>query len=305
MFFFLIIIGSISAAFWTTLNAKYVRDGNHGAAGWSSTFVLGGSMLTASLYMLILWFILWYWGYVEFPTNFLFWSALAVTASINIAFQIVRFKAYGMADLALLSPFAGISPILTILTSWLIIQELPTLGAGAGIFLIAISIYFLHLKEKLEWKNILKPFKAVWSNRGVRYGFLASIPPAVSIVFDKKAVLAADPISFALFILFFVGLGAWLFDFCLQGRVNFFRQVNLQHLKRFLPINFFLFVNLVAFSSMFLFDIVPNVSALRRLVIVFEVILGYFILKQRTDMKKRVIASVGVVGGCVLIAIFG
>jgi uncharacterized membrane protein len=55
---------------------------------------------------------------------------------------------------------------------------------------------------------------------------------------------------------------------------------------------------------MFFYDVVPNVSALRRLVIVFEVILGYFLLKQKTDIKKRIIAGIGVVIGCILIAIF-
>src|SRR3990167_7827776 len=102
MLFVIVVIGSLAAAFWTTLNAKYVRDGNHGTGGWSSTFVLGGTMLTASFYLLVLWFILWYLGFIKFPVSSLFWSALAVTVSINIAFEILRFKAYGMADLALI-----------------------------------------------------------------------------------------------------------------------------------------------------------------------------------------------------------
>lgn len=304
MLFILVIIGAIAAAFWTTLNAKYICDGNHGAGCWSSSFVLGGSMLATSLYMLVLWLVLRGFGYVAFPTSPVFWSALAVTVIINIFFEILRFKAYGLVDMALVSPFAGISPILTILTSWVIINELPTFGGAVGIILIALSIYFLYIKDGLGWSNIAKPFKTIWSNRGVRYGFLASIPPAVSIVFDKKAVMASDPISFALFALFFIGLGAWVFDFWTQGKNNFIKQINGERLSRFFRISFLLFISNISFTYMFLLDNVPNISALRRSVIVFEVILGFFILNQKVDIKKRLIASIGVVAGCILIAIF-
>lgn len=305
MLLVLVITGAITAALWIILNAKYICDGNHGGGTcWSSSFVLGGSMLTTSLYMLVLWLVLWRVGFVVFPMNPLFWSALAVTVIINIFFEILRFKAYGLADIAMVAPFAGIAPILTILTSWLIINETPTVGGAFGIILIAVSIYFLYIRDGLSWSSILAPFKAIWSNRGVRYGFLSSIPPAVSIIFDKKAVMAADPISFALFALFFIGLGAWLFDFFVQGKTNFAKQINGERLKRFLPISLLLFVSNISFTSMFLFDSVPNISALRRLVIVFEVILGFLILKQKTAIKKRLIASVGVVIGCILIGIF-
>lgn len=266
--------------------------------------MLGGSMLAASLYMLALWLVLWRIGYVVFPTSGLFWSSLAVTVAINITFEIFRFKAYGLVDMAMIAPFAGISPILTILTSWLIISEAPTAGGALGIFLIAFSIYFLHIGDGQSWANITAPFRAIWKNRGVRYGFLASIPPALSIVFDKKAVLASDPISFALFALFFIGLGAWIFDFLAQGKTNFLRQINGERIGRFFRINLLLFVSNISFTFMFLFDNVPNVSALRRLVIVAEVILGYYMLKQRSNIKKRIIASLGVVAGCILIAIF-
>lgn len=304
MLFLLVGIGAGAAALWTTLNARYVKDGNHGAGNWSSSYVLGGSMLAASLYMLALWLVLWQLGFVAVPTGGLFWTSLAITVIINIGFEIIRFKAYGLVDVAMIAPFAGLSPILTILTSWLIIGETPTIGGGLGIFLIAFSIYFLYIKDGLKWANIAAPFRAIWSNRGVRYGFLASIPPALSIVFDKKAVLASDPISFAMFALFFIGLGAWLFDFWAQGRINFVRQFTGERLGRFFRISLLLFMSNISFTYMFLFANVPNVSALRRSVIVFEIILAYFLLKQKANIRKRIIAGLGVVAGCVLIAIF-
>lgn len=305
MLIFLIVIGSIALSFWTTFNAKFVIGGEHGKGTWSSTFVLGASFLSSVLYLLITWLVLLWLGYIRFPTNPYFWSALAVTVIINIAFEIIRFKSYALAPLAKVAPFAAISPILTILTSWLIIGELPTLGGAVGIVLIVLSIYFLNIKDGFNWMDISAPFRLIWNDRGTRYAFLSSIPPAISIVFDKKAVVAADPFSFALCATVAIGLGAWIVDLFLQGGAKFFQQFKDIKIIRFLPTGFAYFISHICFTSAFLYDVVPHVSALRRLVIVFEVLLGYLILKQREDIKKRIICALGVVVGIAIIGFFG
>lgn len=196
MLYILILIGALSLAMWGVINAKQVRDGNNGGTGWSSTFVMGGSFLAASFYMLILWIALWQMHLVQLPTNVLFWQALGITVLLNILFDVFRFKAYGLAPFAQVSAFGAISPVLTIITAWLIIGEKTTTGGIIGILLIAISIYFLNLKGNFGWNKIGEPFKEIWNNRGTRYAFFASIPPAVSIIFDKKAIVASDPYHF-------------------------------------------------------------------------------------------------------------
>jgi uncharacterized membrane protein len=148
------------------------------------------------------------------------------------------------------------------------------------------------------------PLKAIWTNRGTRYAFLASIPPALSIIFDKKAVAAADPISFSLIAYAGIGLTAWCIDIFIQGHRQFFSQLTSKMVARFFKISFFHFIAIVAFNSALLLDVTPHISALRRVVIVFEVVFGYFFLHQKDHIRRRLIASIGVVVGVLLIALF-
>ena len=59
----------------------------------------------------------------------------------------------------------------------------------------------------------------------------------------------------------------------------------------------------LAFNMAFLFAIVPYVSALRRTVIIFEVLFAYFFLQEKTDIVKRAAVSIGVVLGTILIGL--
>lgn len=305
MFLILILVGSLSASLWSVLNVKYALLGKEQSnGGWGSTFLLGGSFLSNSLYSGIFWLAMWKMGFSHWPTSYVFWLSLMATVLINIGFEILRFRAYTLAPLSLIAPFAAVSPVLTILTSLLILRELPHPVALLGIMLIAVSIYLLHLKEKFSWQTIFKPFQNIWQNQGVRLAFLSSLPPALSIVFDKKAVIAGDPFSFVFLAVFFIGLGALLVELAINGRKKFREQIINFPWRKILLISFFAFLANVTLNALFLFTATANVSAVRRVVIIFDVILGYFILSQREDIKKRLLASVGVVIGVILIAIF-
>lgn len=304
MLIILTLIGSICLALWSTLNAKYVRDGSAPGVtcGWSSTFVLSRSFLSASLYMALFWVGLWFLGKVHLPTGTVFWTSFAITVFINILFEIFRFKAYGLADLGLVASFSGLAPILTILTSWILLRELPSIIGVVGIILVAISIYFLNFNDSLNWKNLLKPFRSIWNNRGTRYAFFAALPPALSIVYDKKAVIESDPITFSL--LAYVAIGI------VTAIIAHFESVSKPPslsskppLIKFLKIGFFHFMASVSFNAMFFFTLVPYVSALRRCVIIFEVLFAYYLLHQRFNIKQRLLAAAGIFAGLILISL--
>lgn len=305
MLFVLTLVGTLFLAIWSTLNVRYALLGQEpGKRKWNPTFLLGGSYLTISLYLGLCWFVLWYFNLVRWPTSQLFWFSLLITVIINISFEILRFRAYTLAPLALITPFAAVSPAITVFTSWFILRELPSPGALFGIAIIVVSIYLLHLQDKFSLKNFFKPFQNIWNNRGVRLAFLSSLPPALSIVFDKKAVLASDPFSFSFLAMLFISLGALLIELVFSGRKKFTNQVRIFPWGQILLISFFAFVANITLNMAFWFTAVANVSALRRLVIIFEVALGYFILNQKEDIKKRLLVSLVVVIGTILIIFF-
>lgn len=296
-------IGAIFLALKITYNARDVRLGTSNSDLLSPNVALGGSFVAASLYVWVLLIILLGFGVVEFPHSSVFWVSLSITVLINIFVEVWRFRSYQNADLSLVAPFAGLAPMLTIITSWLILGELPTLLGAAGIGIIAFSLYLLYLKGPFTIKNFVTPFRTVWKNTGTRFGFLSSIPPALSIVFDKKAVAAADPVSFSAVAFLAIGLSALALDFCQEKEKRFVSQVTIKHVKGFFKVGFLHFFSIITFNSALLFDVVPHVSALRRISIVFEVIFAYLILDQKNDIKRRLMASLGVVAGIIFIAV--
>jgi drug/metabolite transporter (DMT)-like permease len=304
LLFSLIIIGSISLGLWSTFSVRLIEDGKREGLKHSSTFVLGGSFLAASFYLFVFWLVLWNLGFSHFSTDINFWFPLVITVILNVLFEIARFRAYSLSPLGKVAPFQALSPALSVFFAWLILGELPTLGGGLGIFLVVISIYLLNFSAKFNWKNIFSPFRSIWTDLGVRLAFLASLPPALSIVFDKKAVIASDPIFFSLVAFFLIGLSSWLVDYLIQGRKEFKAEFRLRTLKGFFRTGFLHFVAVSCFNVSLLLAIVPYVSALRRLTIIFEIIFGYLILKQKDDIKKRLLVGLGVVIGAIIIAFF-
>ncbi len=302
MAFLLTCIGAIFFALKVIYNVRDVRAQKE--KNLSPALALGGSFMAASIYLALLWVILFIFGVVHFPQSRIFWMSLGVTVVINVIFEMWRFTSYKTADLSLTAPFAGIAPVLTIVTSWIFLGELPTIFGGIGIGFIALCLYLLYLKPPFTWKNFTQPIRSIWEHPGVRLGFLSALPPALSIVFDKKAVLASDPISFSVLAFFFIGVSALLFGSVREKGKEFFSQLNQMHIQRFFKIGFFHFVSIAAFNSALLFDVLPHVSALRRLSIVFEVVFAYFLLDQKQDMKKRLLASFGVVLGITCIVLF-
>ncbi len=295
----LIFFGVIAKALWSILNARFVREVGDDV---HPLYVQGGSFLFASVYIGFVWFGAWHMGAVSVPHSTVFWSSLAVTAILNIFFEALLFRSYRLAPIGLIAPFSAVSPILTVVTAWVLLGELPSALGFAGILLIAVSIYLLHVERPWSWAHIAQPFVSMWGNRGVRYGFLAALPPALSIVFDRKAVDAADPISFSFIAIFCIGLGSWL---CLLffRRGNPFRMMEKWHLKRFLQIGFFHSISNVLLTSALLFGIVPYISAFRRIDIVLQILFAALILGEKDHLKKRLLVSGGVVAGVILIAL--
>ena len=298
----LTLFGSIFLAFRITLNAKSVRDGASPQEHFSSSFALSGSFLATSVYLWILFFILWFLGFTHIPTSIDFWWSLFVTVGINLIVEIWRFSSYKTADLSLTASFAGVAPFLTILTSWYFLKEIPTIFAFLGICVILISLYFLNFKGSFTFENILAPIKNIFKHRGTRLAFFSSFPPAFSIIFDKKAIVASDPVTFSAFALLLIGVTTLIFDFFQQKEKKFLKQVTTQHIKSFFQIGFLHFLALIASNSALLFAATANVSAFKRVSIIFEVIFAYLILHQKKDIKRRIIGSIGVVVGVIILA---
>ena len=301
MLLFLIFSGSFAVSLFFVLSAKVLREDTE-EAEVSPAFVLAGTHLISAAIMGIFWAGLVYGGSCQPPHSIDFWSALFATVFLNLLAKLFLFRAYPLIDVALIAPFSGLSPVLAIFGAWIVLGELPATHGWFGIFLVSVSVYFLYTPPQFNIRHIFKPFTTILQNRGALLGFLSIIPPAFSIAFDKKAVLLSDPITFAFFAVLGVGVGAAGIELYETGEEKVRKGIRLLGPKM-LPLGALHCVATFFFTFALQYDLAPHISGLKRLAVIFQMVLAYWLLNQRSDIRKRIIGGVGVVAGVILIAI--
>ena len=76
-------------------------------------------------------------------------TLILATAVLHLAARLFHFKALSLADVSLVSPFAALTPVLTILTGWVILAERPNVVELAGILIVVVSLLGLTEVKRL------------------------------------------------------------------------------------------------------------------------------------------------------------
>jgi drug/metabolite transporter (DMT)-like permease len=231
-------------------------------------------------------------------------ALILLTAVLHLAARLFHFKALSLTDVSLVSPFAALTPVLTILTGWVILAERPNAIELVGILVIVVSLLGL-----TEVKRIFKARSesATPTSRATRLGlwfaFLSTIPPAFKIAVQKKAILLSSPLTYALIMLFLTGAGALLIC-AFRFRFRDLRaQFPPRRLRTLFLISGLLALNTLLFCAALTLGLAAGVSAMARISIVFQGILAYWIAGQKTDFRRRMLWGVAIFMGTVIIGI--
>jgi drug/metabolite transporter (DMT)-like permease len=279
------------------------------------TFALSGALLTAVYYLLVKHslrrvdlFILG--GGVFLSTSFLltavslirgipdletpFYSSVAATVLLNIAASFLYLKSLKTTDLSLSLPMISMTPVFLILTSFLLLGELPSPSGSAGIAMIVAGSYVLNTTPG---NRVWDPFRCLVKNPGIRRMLAVAFLYSLSANFDKLAVLHSDP--------YFSSAAVYL----LLG-IFFLAAARLRHpdllsaCRRDLP--FFLLAGAVqasaavAINLAFTLQIVPYVIAVKRLSIFFGVLGGGLFLGE-PDLLRRGLGALIMLAGVAMI----
>ena len=247
-----------------------------------------------------------------------FFSAVAVTAILNIISLSLIFSALSSSDLSLSIPMLSFTPIILIGTSYLLLNEVPS-GAGiAGICIIVIGSYVLNISA--EHKHFLDPVKSMLRNRGSWYMLVVAFLFAVSINFDKIAMLNSDPFfGMALTVLTigvaFVLMAAFSF---ISGRnvlqkrddtpdqepvAGFPAFPQRKYLAPAFLIGLFVAVEAASVNVAYTLQIVPYVIAIKRLSIIFVVLYGTLVFSEG-ETGKRLMGAALMVAGAIIIMLY-
>jgi drug/metabolite transporter (DMT)-like permease len=231
-------------------------------------------------------------------------ALIALTAFLHLAARFFHFKALSLADVNLVSPFAALTPVLTLSTAWIILGERPNAQELAGILVVVVSLLGLtgavsSFRRHLGSRDVLVKTR---TRLGILFALLSAIPPALKIAYQKKAILLSSPFAYALLILLLTGLVA-VAACALRFRIKDLRsQFPAPRLRALILASSLLALNTFLFCAALTLGLAAGVSAMARISIVFQGILAYWIADQKTDFRRRILWGVVIFFGTIVIA---
>lgn len=182
-----VVLSLISAFTLATSDAlvkKSVRDGNEYLVAW---FRL---LFTLPLLLVLLLFI---------PIPALdrdFYLAFFISLPVELITIALYVKALRLSPMSLTLPFLAVTPVVLIVSSYLVLGEKVSLTGGAGIFLIAGGSYILNFSEFR--KGPLEPFRSIAREKGSLMMICVALLYALTSAYGKMAIEHSSPLFFGI-----------------------------------------------------------------------------------------------------------
>ncbi|MFH1857668.1 MAG: DMT family transporter [Candidatus Omnitrophota bacterium] len=243
--------------------------------------------------------VLWARGAVPLASSF--WLTLLVMLPFELSAYLLYLRAIRLSPLSLTIPFLALTPVFTILTSWVLLGERISLLGGVGIFAIAAGAYFLHLDTAA--KGWLLPLFSLCRERGSRLMMTAAFFYSITSNLGKQAILLSDPYAFIFFyqlLIFFGLLVLTVFGKGSLGGVG--KSIRVQW-KLYAALGGVLALANLAHCVGIARAPVPYFIAIKRTSLSVGVLYGGMFLKEE-KLLQRFVATAVMVTGVALIAIF-
>ncbi|KKW09085.1 MAG: hypothetical protein UY44_C0005G0002 [Candidatus Kaiserbacteria bacterium GW2011_GWA2_49_19] len=284
--YFFAILGALLDAVYYALIKKSLKDVNQ--------YVFGsGAFFTACILLLT---ISWLRGFPALDAQF--WYAAIASSLLNAVAASFYFKALRLTDLSLALPMISFTPLFLILTSWFMLSEAPSWYGALGILLIVAGSYVLNFtSSKLP---LLAPLQAIYRNKGALLMGGVALVYSVTTNLDKIIVVHSDPYFSSAIVFLFLGV---LFAARAARAGRQARTRARQKIPAVLTAGLLSAGAAVAANIAFTSQIVPYVISLKRLAVVFSVILGALFFKEKNLLTRSLGASL-MFTGVVIILLF-
>lgn len=229
-----------------------------------------------------------------------FFIPVLISAPIELLAIFLYARAIRISPLGLTLPFLSLTPIFMTLSGWLVLGEKVSLFALAGIGLIVLGGYTLHLtRMKHGW---LAPIAAIFSEEGSVLMIGVAFIYAITSVLGKKAIGASSPMFFAAFyhtclVVMMIPL-AWKE----RGWITRERRWTLLQGCAWLAL---LYIGLIV-THMFGIRLTQAAYfiSVKRLSLLLGVVMGAFFF-QEEEMETRIPGALMMFGGFLIVALKG
>lgn len=252
-----------------------------------------------------------------------FWLAILLVAALNIVIRFCDFKSYEKEAISKVIQIKGITIIALMFMGWIILKENLNFWGICGMLLIFIGTWILGIDRNnpLTFKS---PFVNLFKNASVRYALTAALIASVTITLEKLGVINVSPAGqnatmkiFFLKISFAALCGTFVFKFSMatmgliiglfwERKINpVVPRMDFKELWwRFIISGFFSASHQWFLFSSYLGLQAAYVGGIKRLSILFTVLLAFLIFGEKQRIQKLISAAI-IIAGVGIISFLG
>ncbi len=231
------------------------------------------------------------------PLDPALWCYLLMSVLLNTSAVLLYAHALQRGDLSNTMPMIAFTPLFLLLTSPLILGELPTLAGFIGVALVVAGSYLLNIRERNH--GYFAPYRALLRETGSRLMLGVALIWSIAANIDKLGIQASSPLLWV--VLVNSGLSLTLLPLMLRH----VRQVCLT--RRVLLVLVFIglldAIALYAQMTALTLTLVAYVIAVKRTSIVISVVLGAWLFGE-PGFRERFAGALVMLAGvlCMLLA---
>ncbi len=226
-----------------------------------------------------------------------FYIIILVNVSVLLTALFLMMKALQISDLSISIQMLSFTPIFLLFVSYLLLKEFPTLLGFIGIFIVVIGSYILNISSVKY--GYFEPFKAIFKNKGIIYMLIVAFLFSISANLSKIGITLSNP---AYFMFVHYLLASLILTILFFNRLNNNKKLIKKNFKYFLVLGIATAFSEILVATAFKFAIVPYVISLKRTSIIFSVIIGFILFKEK-NFKEAIIGSLIMFIGIVLITL--
>ena len=197
-------------------------------------------------------------------------------------------KAHKNSDMSLIIPLLSLTPVFMLPMSFLIINQKVGLQGITGVLLIVLGMFFLKLN--LAKKNFHKSIKDVFKEKGAKFMMLVAFIYSFTSILDAIGVKAlGNNFQGAIFWVFATSFFSFLI-LLPQGikKIRKEKSSKLNLARKLLPIGLTMGITEISQMWAMSFTLAVYVNAIKRLCILFSVVIGQIVFKEKVSKERYI-----------------
>ena len=200
------------------------------------------------------------------------------------------------SDLSVSIPILSFTPIFLLLVSYILLKEFPSLQGLIGILIVVAGSYTLNISSIKS--GYFEPIKSIFVKKGF-YMLIAAFLFSITASLAKIGINLSNPAYFMFVHYLFTSLILTTLFF---NKINENKKQIKANFKYFLIIGISVAFSEILAATAFTLTIVPYVISLKRINVIFSVLIGFLLFKEK-HFKESITGSIIMFIGALLITL--